>query len=299
MYHAKEAGKNISVVFRIEMNEKADRRVNIEGSLRLALERDELELHFQPKVDSRRKRLTGVEALLRWQHPDQGFISPAEFIPVAEESGLMIQLGAWVLRTACMQAAAWDREGRDAIGMAVNISAIQFKDPKFIDLVADVLSVSGLPPHRLELELTESMLMESVEANLVVLRRLRVLGVHLSIDDFGTGYSSMSYLKRFPINTLKIDRAFVTDLPDDKESAGISQAIIALAHTLNLKTVAEGVETASQAEFLASSGCDYLQGFLFSQALSALQLVKIWDGSNFHVAGVPHQDDEEDLVINS
>jgi diguanylate cyclase (GGDEF)-like protein len=287
MYHAKEAGKNIAAMFRGEMNEKANRRINIEGGLRLALERDELQLYFQPKMDSRRRRLTGAEALLRWRHPDHGFIGPAEFIPVAEDCGLIIPIGAWVLRAACMQAAAWDREGRDAIGMSVNVSALQLKDPKFIGMVADALSLSALPPHRLELELTESMLMEDVESNLAVLRRLRALGVHLSIDDFGTGFSSMSYLKRFPINTLKIDQSFVADLPADKENAGISQAIIALAHTLNLKTVAEGVETESQAEFLASSGCDYLQGYLFSPALPASQFTEWWDRGDFLVSKVP------------
>jgi diguanylate cyclase len=281
MYHAKEAGKNIAAMFRGEMNKKAARRIDIEGGLRLALERDELELYFQPKMDFRRKRLMGAEALLRWRHPEHGFIGPAEFIPVAEDCGLIIPIGAWVLRTACMQAAAWNREGRDAIGMSVNVSALQIKDPEFISIVADALSLSALPPHRLELELTESILMEDVQSSLVMLRRLRGLGVHLSIDDFGTGFSSMSYLKRFPINTLKIDQSFVADLPADKENAGISQAIIALAHTLNLKTVAEGVETASQAEFLSSSGCDYLQGYLFSPPLPASQFTKWWDKGEY------------------
>jgi diguanylate cyclase (GGDEF)-like protein len=281
MYHAKEAGKNIAAVFRPEMTEKADRRINIEGSLRMALEQNQLELYYQPKVDFRGKRLTGVEALLRWHHPEHGDISPTEFIPVAEDSGLIIPLGAWVLRRACVQAAQWDLRGHDPIEISVNLSVRQLKDAKFVDIVAEALSASKLPPHRLELELTESMLMEDVEANLAVLKRLRALGVHLSIDDFGTGYSSMSYLKRFPITTLKIDRSFIVDLPDDKEDAAISQAIIALARALNLKTVAEGVETRAQAEFLADTGCDYLQGYLFSPPLPETAFLEWWERSEF------------------
>ena len=277
MYHAKDAGKNISAVFRPEMTEKADRRINIEGSLRAALENDELELYYQPKVDFGGERLAGVEALLRWRHPLHGHIGPSEFIPVAEDSGLIVPLGAWVLRNACYQAAAWDAEGRAPIDISVNISAVQLKDPKFVDVVADALASSGFPPQRLELELTESMLMEDVQASLGVLKRLRALGVQLSIDDFGTGYSSMSYLKRFPITSLKIDRSFVTDLPGDRENVAITEAIIALARALRLKTVAEGVETEAQARLLAESGCDLLQGYLFSRPIPAPAFVEWWD----------------------
>src|SRR6185503_15945821 len=227
------------------------------------------------------KRMTGVEALLRWNHADHGFISPSEFIPVAEDSGLIIPLGTWVLRTACMQAAKWDLQQHDPIDISVNISAMQLKDPKFVDIVAGALAASGLAANRLELELTESLLMEDVESNLGVLKRLRAIGVNLTIDDFGTGYSSMSYLKRFPINTLKIDQSFVAHLPADKEDLAITTAIIALARALKLKTVAEGVETSAQAQFLADAGCDYLQGFLFSPALPSLQLWTWWEKSQF------------------
>lgn len=281
MYHAKDAGKNISAVFRPEMTEKADRRINIEGSLRSALEGNELELFYQPKVDYTNRRLAGVEALLRWRHPLHGYIGPAEFIPVAEDSGLIVPVGAWVLRTACRQAAAWDAEGREPIGISVNISVVQLKDPKFVDIVADALSKSGLAAPRLELELTESLLMEDVESNLAVLNRLRDLGVQLAIDDFGTGYSSMSYLKRFPITSLKIDRTFVSDLPGGRENAAITEAIIALARALGLKTVAEGVETEAQAQMLANGGCDYLQGFLFSKPIPAQAFVEWWARGDF------------------
>jgi diguanylate cyclase (GGDEF)-like protein len=281
MYHAKDAGKNLSALFRAEMTEKADRRINIEGSLRVALEGNELELYYQPKVDFAGQVMTGVEALLRWRHPVHGYIGPAEFIPVAEDSGLIVPLGAWVLRNACRQAAAWDAEGRKPISISVNISAVQLKDPKFVGVVAEAIESSGFPAQRLELELTESMLMENVEVSLGVLRRLRLLGVQLSIDDFGTGYSSMSYLKRFPITSLKIDQSFVGDLPGDRENAAITEAIIALARALHLKTVAEGVETHAQARLLADLGCDYLQGYLFSKPLPEAEFIAWWDGSDF------------------
>ena len=281
MYHAKEAGKNISAMFRSEMNEKADRRINLEGALRQAIENGTLELHYQPKIDFLEMRMTGVEALLRWNHADLGFISPAEFIPVAEDTGLIVPLGTWVLRTACMQAAKWDTQDHPPVNVSVNISAIQLKDPKFVEVVAGTLAASRLPADRLELELTESLLMEDVESNLGVLKRLRGTGVHLSIDDFGTGYSSMSYLKRFPIQTLKIDQSFVADLPGDKESAAITLAIIALARALSLETVAEGVENSDQAKFLVDADCRYLQGYLFSPALPSAKLWEWWEKSEF------------------
>ncbi|HWB44875.1 MAG TPA: EAL domain-containing protein [Hyphomicrobiaceae bacterium] len=279
MYHAKDAGKNISAVFRPEMTAKADRRINIEGSLRAALETDQMELYFQPKVDFVNRCLNGAEALLRWHHPLHGDISPVEFIPVAEVSGLIGPLGKWVLQKACAQAAAWQRKGYPSVDISVNISVIQLKDPRFVDIVADALAAAGLPARHLELELTESMLMEDVEANLGVMKRLRALGVQISIDDFGTGYSSMSYLKRFPITTLKIDRSFVSDLPNDRENAAITEAIIALAHALDLKTVAEGVETQAQAQELSEAGCDYLQGYLFSEPLPADAFIAWWKSS--------------------
>lgn len=297
MYHAKQAGKNTSAMFRREMTVKADRRMNLEGGLRLALEREEMELYFQPKVDFRHGCVIGAEVLLRWRHPEYGFISPAEFIPVAEESQLIIPVGAWVLRTACAQAAAWERAGRGAISISVNVSSLQIRDPEFVQVVAEALESNNLPPEKLELELTETLLMEGIESNLNMLKQLRSLGVSLSIDDFGIGFSSMGYLKRFPITTLKIDRSFVTDLPGDKEDVGITLAIIALANTLHLKTVAEGVETLAQVDFLVNAGCDYLQGFLFSPPLPAGKFIEWWEQSEHHLARL-RQPPEVESVAN-
>ncbi|TAJ93890.1 MAG: EAL domain-containing protein [Gammaproteobacteria bacterium] len=296
MYHAKQAGKNTSAMFRREMTVKADRRMNLEGRLRLALEREEMELYFQPKVDFKRGCIVGAEVLLRWRHPEFGFISPAEFIPVAEESQLIIPIGAWVLRKACAQAAAWEREKHGGISISINVSSLQIRDPEFVKVVAEALTTSGLTPEKLELELTETLLMEGIESNLNMLKQLRALGVSLSIDDFGVGFSSMGYLKRFPITTLKIDRSFVMDLPGDKEDVGITLAIIALANTLHLKTVAEGVETPAQVEFLVNAGCDYLQGFLFSPPLPAGKFVEWWEQSEQHLARLSQPAEAESVI---
>jgi EAL domain-containing protein (putative c-di-GMP-specific phosphodiesterase class I) len=270
--------------------------MNLEGRLRLALEREEMELYFQPKVDFKRGCIVGAEVLLRWRHPEFGFISPAEFIPVAEESQLIIPIGAWVLRKACAQAAAWEREKHGGISISINVSSLQIRDPEFVKVVAEALTTSGLTPEKLELELTETLLMEGIESNLNMLKQLRALGVSLSIDDFGVGFSSMGYLKRFPITTLKIDRSFVMDLPGDKEDVGITLAIIALANTLHLKTVAEGVETPAQVEFLVNAGCDYLQGFLFSPPLPAGKFVEWWEQSEQHLARLSQPAEAESVI---
>jgi diguanylate cyclase (GGDEF)-like protein len=269
MYCAKEAGKNAFRVFRPEMNQRAFRRMSLEHSLRKAMENGDLRLRYQPKVDLRTGRIVGAEALLRWVHAEDGSISPAEFIPVAEESGLIVPLGAWVLRTACREAKRWEQAGLGRIPVAVNLSARQFKDQGLLAAVLLALEESGLEPGQLELELTESMLMENVEANIELLRELRTRGVRLAIDDFGTGYSSMGYLKRFPIRSLKVDRSFVRDIPHDRDDCAIAGAIVALAHQLELDVVAEGVENVEQLRFLAQHDCHVQQGFYFSPALAS------------------------------
>ncbi|MES2125957.1 MAG: EAL domain-containing protein [Pseudomonadota bacterium] len=267
MYHAKNKGKNGYEVFKSDMELRAQKRLKLESNLRRALVRGELQLHYQPQVDLRSGRVVGVEALARWHCAELGHVSPAEFIPVAEESGIIVALGRWVLQTACRQAAKW----RDAglLGtiehVAVNLSARQTKDSGLMDDINAILLETGLPASLLELEITEGVLMENVHANLDLLARLQAAGIHLSIDDFGTGYSSMSYLKRFPIDQLKIDRSFVRDLPGDGEA--IATAIIAMAHSLGLSVVAEGVENEAQLAFLRAAGCDLMQGFYFSKPL--------------------------------
>ena len=269
MYCAKEAGKNAFRVFRPEMNQRAFRRMSLEHSLRKAMENGDLRLRYQPKVDLRTGRIVGAEALLRWVHAEDGSISPAEFIPVAEDSGLIVPLGAWVLRTACREAKRWEQAGLGRIPVAVNLSARQFKDQGLLGEVLRALEESRLEPDQLELELTESMLMENVEANIELLRELRTRGVRLAIDDFGTGYSSMGYLKRFPIRSLKVDRSFVRDIPHDRDDCAIAGAIVALAHQLELDVVAEGVENVEQLRFLAQHDCHVQQGFYFSPALAS------------------------------
>ncbi|MBI3529237.1 MAG: EAL domain-containing protein [Betaproteobacteria bacterium] len=267
MYHAKDAGRNCFQVFKEEMNQSTMRRLNIENSLRKALQNGEFRLSFQPKVNVQQNRVVGAEALLRWENPELGKVSPAEFIPIAEESNLIISIGEWVLREACHQAMVWEQQGLGALTVSVNLSARQFEDNHLLKRVLSSLRESGLPPDRLELELTESILMENVESHIRVLNELFSIGVKLSIDDFGTGYSFMGYLKRFPIDTLKIDRTFIRGLPQDKEDAAITQAIIVLAHALGLAVVAEGAETIEQKNFLRQYGCDIIQGYVFSPPL--------------------------------
>ncbi|RFP19612.1 EAL domain-containing protein [Duganella sp. BJB475] len=272
MYHAKNLGKNTSQVFHQEMTLRAHKRLTMEARLRRALDNDELALHYQPQIDTRSGRMIGFEVLARWTCPELGPVSPAEFIPVAEDSGVIVPLGRWVLQTACRQAAQWQREGllEGIAHVAVNLSAHQTRDKDLMDEILALLEETGLPAHLLELELTESAMMENVEANLALMQRIQAAGIHLSIDDFGTGYSSMAYLKRFPIDQLKIDRSFVSDVPGD--GAAIAIAIIALAHSLGLSVVAEGVENAQQVEFLRQANCDVMQGYYFSRPVPAPEL---------------------------
>ncbi|MBW3497051.1 MULTISPECIES: bifunctional diguanylate cyclase/phosphodiesterase [Janthinobacterium] len=275
MYHAKHQGKNRYAVFKAEMEMRAQRRLRMEANLRRALQNEELYLHYQPQIDLRSGRIVGVEALVRWNCREMGQLSPAEFIPVAEESGIIVDLGRWVLQSACRQAALWCKAGLlDSLEhVAVNLSACQARDPGLMDDIRAILHETQLPHGLLELEITEGVLMDNIHANVELMRRLQETGIHLSIDDFGTGYSSMSYLKRLPIDQLKIDRSFVHDLPGEGEA--IVTAIIAMAHSLHLKVVAEGVETLRQVEFLRTAGCDNVQGFFFARPMTAAQLTAL------------------------
>jgi len=282
MYRAKDLGRNAYQLYTPSMNARSFERLAMESSLRHALSRNEFTLVYQGKVDLVSGRLSGVEALVRWRHPEMGLISPTEFIPLAENMGLIGDIGTWVLKAACRQCKSWHDLGLPPVRIAVNVSALQFREGDVPALVAEALRESGLPPQYLELELTESVLMQRVDEVAQVLRELRQMGVHISIDDFGTGYSSLSYLKRMPIDALKIDRSFVHDLLEDGrivdgEGAEIVSTIINLAHNLRLRAVAEGVETEEQATFLRERGCDEIQGYLISRPVSGEDLVSLFD----------------------
>ena len=274
MYRAKEQGRNNFQFYTSEMTSKAFERMSIETALRRALENDELTMHYQPIVDGRNGKVIAVEALIRWQNGAKGMISPMQFIPVAEETGLIIPIGEWVLQTACAQLATWHAAGFLKLRMCVNLSVRQFRNLNLVATVGRALAASAVDPADLELEITESIM---VEEQVVVdtLRELNALGVHFSIDDFGTGYSSLSYLKRLPIDTLKIDRSFVMDIPNNADDAAIAQAIIALAQSLGMRVVAEGVESLEQNRFLQQNGCDAMQGYYFSKPLSAEDLTRV------------------------
>jgi diguanylate cyclase (GGDEF)-like protein/PAS domain S-box-containing protein len=269
MHFAKEQGRDNYQFYSRAMNATALEKLSMESQLRRALERGEFLLHFQPKIRASTGRIVGLEALIRWRHPELGTVPPSQFIPVAEESGMIVPIGDWVLQAACAQNQAWQNDGYPPVHVAVNIAMPQFRQGNLARSIADALQRTGLDPGLLEIELTESMLMQNVEATLDTLHQLRDMGVRLAIDDFGTGYSSLSYLKRFPLHTLKIDRSFVKDLPRDAEDAAITKAIIGMAHSLRLAVVAEGVETPEQLAFLRQHGCDDVQGFLFSRPVSA------------------------------
>jgi diguanylate cyclase (GGDEF)-like protein/PAS domain S-box-containing protein len=268
MYRAKEEGRNNYQFFTTEMNANALAKMKLERDLRYALDNEEFLLHYQPKVSCQTGKIIGFEALLRWRHPERGMVSPFEFISLLEETGLIIAVGAWVLQTACTQAEAWRQAGLGQLNIAVNVSGKQV-GPHLFDSVRESLSTSGLPAEQLELELTESQLMKDAESIITTLQELKSTGLRISVDDFGTGYSSLAYLKRFPIDTLKIDRAFVRDLADDANDVSIARAIITLAHSFNLKVVAEGVETEDQLKLLIANQCDIIQGFYFSRPLPA------------------------------
>ncbi len=270
MHRAKEMGRNTFQFYAPQMNARTLDRLTLETDLRHALERNEFEVHYQPQVSVDSGLAVGMEALIRWRHPVHGLIAPSRFIGLAEESGLIIPIGAWVLNTACQQTKAWQAAGFGDLRVAVNLSARQFAQAALIQTISDALASSGLEPQYLELELTESMIMSDVDSVTAVLRNLKSLGIHIAIDDFGTGYSSLSYLKRFPIDVLKIDQSFVADITEDADDAAIVGAIVSLAHSLRLKVIAEGVETQEQLSFLRAHGCDQMQGYLYSAAIPAL-----------------------------
>jgi diguanylate cyclase (GGDEF)-like protein len=287
MYEVKGAGRNGYKFFTPSMHERSGELRRMESALRLAIEQNEFVLHYQPRVSLQTGRLQGVEALVRWQRPDTTLIPPSEFIPVAEDTGLIIALGEWVMQKALAQVRQWLDSGLPATRVAVNISAQQFRKADLASMIAGALKSVGLGGEYLEIEITESLLMEDTAASVTTLQRLKDLGVSIAIDDFGTGHSSLHYLKRFPIDTLKIDRSFIGNLPNDYDDSTITTAIIGLAHNLGLTVVAEGVETREQVSFLREKHCDEAQGFLFSAALSATQLTAYLQRERGR-PGVPH-----------
>lgn len=269
MYHSKAEGRNNYQYYTESMNAMAFERLAMENSLRRALERNEFELYYQPQVNVDTRKIVGLEALIRWRHPELGMISPVEFIPLAEESGLIIPIGEWVLRTACAQNKAWQDAGYSPITVAANISGLQFRQQNLTETVARILGETKLDPKYLDIELTEGTIMRNATETVATLHELKDMGIRLSIDDFGTGYSSLSYLKRFPLDTLKVDRSFVKDLTKDSDDEAITHAIIAMANSLGLRVVAEGVESEEQLRFLQNHGCDEFQGYLFSPPVPA------------------------------
>ncbi len=271
MYSAKSQGRNNFQFYSKAMNASAAERLSLENDLRKALGKNQLLLHYQPKVDAVSGALIGAEALLRWRHPQRGMIPPSSFIPIAEETGLIVPIGEWVIRTACEQNGQWQRAGLSPVPVAVNLAAPNFRHAGLAGLIGHALAEAQIEPRLLELELTESILICDIDATVQTLDKLKSMGLTLAIDDFGTGYSSLSYLKRFPIDALKIDRSFIMDVVSNPNDAAIASAIIALARSLNLDVVAEGVETEEQVDFLVQRGCDKMQGFLYSKPLPAAE----------------------------
>ena len=269
MYHAKDAGRSNYQFYSRSMNAAALQRLTLENKLRRALEREEFQLYFQPQIDVRSWSIIGAEALIRWHHPDLGLVPPAEFIGLAEETGLILPIGDWVLRTACAQARAWQDAGHGPLVMAVNISGRQFRGRGLVQTVDQTIAEFGVDPRRVELEITESVLMQSVEETVNTLKALRAMGPRIAVDDFGTGYSSLSYLRRFPIDTLKLDQSFIQDSVKDRGTAAIVAGVIDMAHGLGLEVIAEGVETAEQRTLLFQDGCHVMQGYLFGRPVPA------------------------------
>ena len=274
--HAKIQGRNNYQFFTTSLNASAYERLSLENSMRKALEREEFIVFYQPQVNLTNGKIVGAEALVRWNHPQKSLISPQQFIPIAEETGLIVPLGEWVLYSACNQFRTWQKEGHPSIRLAVNLSARQFSQPNLVSTVAHILDKTGLDPHLLDLEITESIAMQDVDFTIQILNAFKVMGITLSIDDFGTGFSSLYYLKRFPIDTLKIDKSFVADIDTQLDGGQIVNAIIVLAQNLHLKVIAEGVETTEQYTFLKDKNCDEMQGFLFSKPVPAVEFEKMF-----------------------
>lgn len=277
LYRAKDAGKNNYQFYTSDMNTRAFEFLLMEAGLRKALDKQELEVFYQPQMGLENNQLIGMEALLRWNHPEKGMISPGDFIPLAEETGLIESIGEWVLRTACTQNKAWQESGYPPVCVSVNMSARQFRSRNVVELVGSILDETGLEGQYLELEITESIIMHDVESTIATFKNLKKMGVKLAIDDFGTGYSSLAYLKLFPIDHLKIDRSFVYNIDNDDNDAAIAASVVVLAHSMNLKVVAEGVETVEQLEILKKQGCDFVQGYFFSKPLSAKEFVPFFE----------------------
>ncbi|CAG7625772.1 hypothetical protein PAESOLCIP111_02761 [Paenibacillus solanacearum] len=269
MYRSKEKGGNAYHYYKPDMNKRSMQRLNLEIHLRKALKRGEFDVYYQPLVDLSNGAVFGMESLVRWRHPEWGLVSPAEFIPLAEETGLIVPIGNWVLKQSCLQNKAWLQMGYSPLIVSVNISAIQFHQQNFVQIVTEALEESGLAPDQLCLEITENIAMNNLPYITETMQRLRALGVRISIDDFGTGYSSLSYLKRFRVHTLKIDQSFIRDITSDEDNAAIVTALIAMSHRLKIKSLAEGVETKEQLDFLITQGCDEIQGYVFSKPMPA------------------------------
>ena len=277
MYHAKKMGKGYCQFFHDSMNVKARKRRKMENYMYQAVANNELRLYYQPVVDAKSSQLIGAEVLMRWDSPQLGFLPPNEFIPLAEDNGLIMKFGEWAIREACRQHQEWQQLGLELITIAVNLSGLQFNQPGFVPMVQEILAEYKIVnPEFLIFELTESVIMADTEKVFDKLWQIKKMGIKLSVDDFGTGYSSLSYLKSFPLDSLKIDRSFIKDLPESEDDAAIVNAILALAQTLNLSTVAEGVETQAQREFLENSTCSSIQGYLFSKPMPVAEFVKYW-----------------------
>ena len=277
MYRAKELGRNKAVYYTAEMNAGSRKQLAMETNLRKAVEKNQLKLFYQPKIDITHNSIVGFEALLRWEHPTMGFISPLDFIPVAEDSGLIVPIGEWVLNTAFKQLKTWHNAGHTGLTMAVNLSSAQLSRPGFEDVVENALDSAGLMAAMTELEVTENVAMENIESAVEILEKLKCMGVSIAMDDFGTGYSSLSYLRRLPIDIVKIDKSFVREIPDSSEDVTIAQAIIAMAQSLKLSVVVEGVENVRQLNFFRQQGVSIVQGYLFSKPVEAFEIMKMLD----------------------
>ncbi len=271
MYHAKSLGKNNYQFYKSSMNASALEKLTLENHLHNALAQDELMLYYQPQIDSQTGKITGMEALMRWNHPGLGLVAPSKFIPIAEDTGLILPIGTWLLNMACAQNKAWQDAGLSPGHIAINLSARQFNEYNLVQSVKDALSQSGLEARWLELEITENVIMQKTEVTIDILNELKAMGIQFAIDDFGTGYSSLAYLKKFPIDRIKIDRSFIQDMTSSPDSVAIVAAIIAMAKTLHLSVIAEGVETESQQAMIVEQGCPHIQGFLYSKPLPSDQ----------------------------